>query len=116
MNDRGAVASRARQLAPTDDRAASFSSEHGENRSAAPAIRDQSGNPSVPGSAFPKFHCHFLRAARCLERFQAKWTPVRVKKTRQIKNLEPCCDSPETERALGSAGDSLACGIQRRRA
>jgi hypothetical protein len=24
-----------------------------------------------------------------LERFQAKWKPVRVKKTRQIKNLEP---------------------------
>jgi hypothetical protein len=23
------------------------------------------------------------------ERFQAKWKPVRVKKTRQIKNLEP---------------------------
>jgi len=23
------------------------------------------------------------------ERFQAKWRPVRVKKTRQIKNLEP---------------------------
>jgi hypothetical protein len=24
-----------------------------------------------------------------LERFQAKWIPVRVKKTRQIMNLEP---------------------------
>jgi hypothetical protein len=43
-----------------------------------------------------------------LERFQAKacpgldpgWTPVRVKKTRQIKNLEPRFDSIETEKAL----------------
>jgi hypothetical protein len=42
------------------------------------------------------------------ERFQAKacpaldagWTPVRVKKTRQIKNLEPRFDSIETEKAL----------------
>src|ERR1700730_13891106 len=35
-----------------------------------------------------------------LERFQAKWKPVRVKKTRQIKNLEPRFDSIETEKAL----------------
>jgi hypothetical protein len=39
---------------------------------------------------------------QCLERFQAKWTPVRVKKTRQIKNLEPRFDSIETEKALGT--------------
>jgi hypothetical protein len=32
-----------------------------------------------------------------LERFQAKWLPVRVKKTRQIKNLELCSDSIGTE-------------------
>jgi hypothetical protein len=32
------------------------------------------------------------------ERFQAKWTPVHVKKTRQIKNPEPRFDSIETER------------------
>jgi hypothetical protein len=38
----------------------------------------------------------------CLERFQAKWKPVRVKKTRQIKNLEPRFDSIETEKALGA--------------
>src|ERR1700754_1738012 len=37
-----------------------------------------------------------------LERFQAKWIPVRVKKTRQIKNLEPRFDSIETEKALGA--------------
>src|ERR1700681_280037 len=35
-----------------------------------------------------------------LERFRAKWKPVRVKKTRQIKNLEPRFDSIETEKAL----------------
>jgi hypothetical protein len=29
-----------------------------------------------------------------------KWTPVRVKKTRQIKNLEPRFDSIEAEKAL----------------
>jgi len=38
-----------------------------------------------------------------LERFQAKWRPVRVKKTRQIKNLEPRFDSIETEKAPGLA-------------
>ena len=36
-----------------------------------------------------------------LERFQAKWKPVRVKKTRQVKNLEPRFDSIETEKAPG---------------
>jgi hypothetical protein len=39
---------------------------------------------------------------RNLERFRAKWTPVRVKKTRQIKNLEPRFDSIETEKALAA--------------
>ena len=34
------------------------------------------------------------------ERFQAKWRPVRVKKTRQIENSEPRFDSIETEKAL----------------
>jgi hypothetical protein len=32
-----------------------------------------------------------------LERFRAKWTPVRVKKTRQNKNLELRSDSIGTE-------------------
>src|SRR6202166_1272194 len=41
---------------------------------------------------------------RKLKRFQAKWTPVRVKKTRQIKNLEPRFDSIETEKALAPYG------------
>ena len=37
------------------------------------------------------------------ERFQAKWRPVRVKKTRQIENLEPRFDSIEAEKALALA-------------
>jgi hypothetical protein len=41
---------------------------------------------------------------RC-ERFQAKWRPVRVKKTRQIKNPERRFDSIETEKALARADD-----------
>jgi hypothetical protein len=36
------------------------------------------------------------------ERFRVKWKPVRVKKTRQIKNPEPRFDSIETEKALVS--------------
>src|SRR5260370_24631514 len=52
-------------------------------------------------------------ATAVLARFQAKacpgldpgWTPVRVKKTRQIKNPEPRFDSIETEKArLGWVG------------
>jgi hypothetical protein len=35
-----------------------------------------------------------------LERFRAKWTPVRVKKTRQNKKIERGCDSIQSERAL----------------
>jgi hypothetical protein len=41
-----------------------------------------------------------FRRAVSLKRFQAKWIPVRIKKTRQIKNLEPRFDSIETEKAL----------------
>ena len=36
-----------------------------------------------------------------LQHFQAKWTPVRVKKMRQYKDLEPRSDSIGTEKALG---------------
>ena len=39
-----------------------------------------------------------------LERFPAKWTPVRVKKTRQTRNPEPRSDSIGTEKALGKSG------------
>ena len=35
-----------------------------------------------------------------LERFRAKWIPVRVKKTRQNKKLEPGSDSIRTGKAL----------------
>jgi hypothetical protein len=35
------------------------------------------------------------------KRFQAKWIPVRVKKARQKKNLEPGSDSIRTEEAPG---------------
>src|SRR5439155_11938199 len=41
-----------------------------------------------------------------LERFQAKWVPVRVKKTRPNKKIEPRSDSIGTEKALAQAGDS----------
>jgi|SRR5260370_3346739 len=51
---------------------------------------------------------------RRLERFQAKWTPVRVKKTRQIKNLEPRFDSIETETALGYSAYRSAAASQPR--
>ena len=44
----------------------------------------------------------FVASERYLERFPAKWTPVRVKKTRQNKNLEPRSDSIGTETALGN--------------
>ena len=37
------------------------------------------------------------------ERFQAKWRPVRAKKTRQIENLEPRFDSIETAKILALA-------------
>src|SRR5258705_10290230 len=55
-----------------------------------------------------------------LERFRAKWKPVRVKKTRQIKNLEPRFDSIETEKALAvdrsrCAGDELRHGFRLRK-
>src|SRR6266511_135174 len=40
------------------------------------------------------------QSKHALERFRAKWKPVRVKKTRQIKNLEPRFDSIETAKGL----------------
>jgi hypothetical protein len=35
------------------------------------------------------------------------WKPVRIKKTRQIRNLEPRFDSIETEKAPGARSDML---------
>jgi hypothetical protein len=40
------------------------------------------------------------RETSVLERFPAKWAPVRVKKTRQDKKLEPRSDTIGTEKAL----------------
>jgi hypothetical protein len=37
-----------------------------------------------------------------LGRFRAKWLPVRVKKTRQNKRLEPGSDSIRTDMALAA--------------
>ena len=48
-----------------------------------------------------------------LERFQAKWRPVRIKKTRQIKNLEPRFDFIETEKALGEPSVSRMRSLSR---
>jgi AraC-like DNA-binding protein len=48
------------------------------------------------------------------ERFRAKWIPVRVKKTRQVKNLEPRSDSIGTGKALAGARGDLAAAAQRR--
>ena len=42
-----------------------------------------------------------------LERFPAKWTPVRVKKTRQNENLEPRSDYIGTEKALAGLREHL---------
>jgi hypothetical protein len=38
-----------------------------------------------------------VMAAVSLKRFQAKWTPVRVKKTRQNKRVQPICFVPVRE-------------------
>jgi len=51
-----------------------------------------------------------------LERFRAEWLPVRVKKTRQNKNLELRFDSIETEKALGAFVRCYFAGRKRRAA
>ena len=94
------------------------------------------------GPVTPPTHQAPLRQlTRSLERFQAKacpgldpgWIPVRVKKTRQIKKLEPRFDSIETAKALvavaaadvdplrsigrpGSAPTAVVGGVGERRA
>jgi hypothetical protein len=52
------------------------------------------------GDPLPPRWGSFFGPGLLLKRFQAKWIPVRVKKTRKIKNLEPRFDSIETEKAL----------------
>ena len=42
--------------------------------------------------------------SQTLERFRAKWIPVRVKKTRQNKKLEPGSDFIKAEKALAALG------------
>ena len=68
--------------------------------------------PDNDGVSTEQFNCQAVRgvdecpsgaADQRLERFQAKRKPVRVKKTRQIKNLETRFDSIETEKALVSS-------------
>jgi hypothetical protein len=70
---------------------------------------------ALPGSALEPEHfgcwrCRMISDGRRPERFQAKacpgldpgWIPVRVKKTRQNKKLEPRSDSIGTEKALAT--------------
>ena len=52
------------------------------------ADRDEAGLQSVAAE---------IAKAHSLERFQAKWSAVRVKKTRQIKNLEPRFDQSKRD-------------------
>src|ERR1700692_1115906 len=58
--------------------------------------------PRAPARSVPEFPLPFSSPVLQTqsERFQAKWIPVRVKKTRKIKNLDPRFDSIETEKAL----------------
>ena len=51
---------------------------------------------------------------KSLERFRAKWAPVRVKKTRQNKRLEPGFDSIKAERfsAIGKRNQRI-CAIRK---
>ena len=59
---------------------------------------NSASEPDSPGAASPDKTDR--QSGFVLKRFPAKWRPVRVKKTRQIKNLEPRFDSIETEKAL----------------
>jgi hypothetical protein len=51
-------------------------------------IRQGHQNPEKREPAFAKMNAGNLPGDRVLERFRAKWIPVRVKKTRQNKNLD----------------------------
>ena len=89
-------------------------------RFAFPLRPAKSGFPSPrrPGEA-AGFRWKWQTVKDLSERFRAKWTPVRVKKTRQIKNLELRFDSIETEKALEierSGFASVLAGYFRRRA
>src|SRR5882757_998754 len=60
-------------------------------------IRRQPSRPNNPSMKTP-----LVAGFSNPERFPAKWTPVRAKKTRQNKELEPRSDSIGTEKALAS--------------
>src|SRR4051794_2816543 len=55
------------------------------------------------------------RGAAGVERFPAKWGPVRVKKTRQIKNLEPRSDFIIKNRPVLAGRFSFGLILTRRR-
>src|ERR1700675_736661 len=57
----------------------------------------------------------FPSSSATLKRFPAKWKPVRVKKTRQIGNLEPRSDSIGTEKALAQRIDDFPISCLRKR-
>jgi len=87
----------------------SFDAQPDRTHGDAAGDRQCGGIPGEPASSFTtgsnlivdgaiSNRCEFLRQP-VAERFRAKWKPVRVKKTRQIENLEPRFDSIETEKA-----------------
>jgi len=61
--------------------------------------RDLTGS-AEPGWARAKYSHRLAARPYALERFRAKWIPVRVKKTRQNNNLELRSDSIRTDYAL----------------
>ena len=52
------------------------------------ACHKRLGNPVTPGLTAERRRQAAARAGHVRERFRAKWMPVRVRKTRQKKNLE----------------------------
>src|ERR1700720_530989 len=59
----------------------------------------------------PRTSARYRMPPRPLERFRAKWKPVRVKKTRQNRSLEPRSDSIGTEKALECQLDNAATAV-----
>jgi hypothetical protein len=75
-----------------------------DRRAAASLLQPPTSRLPRKGRSSPrKIGGIFANGLPHLARFQAKWKPVRVKKTRQIKNLEPRFDSIEAEKALAAA-------------
>src|SRR5438094_6949748 len=69
---------------------------------------------SLPGQVRPFLLCERAFRFRPLKRFQAKWIPVRVKKTRQNKRIEPRSDSIGTEKALGAVQTGQPCNPEKK--